>query len=108
MTRLIKSRVSSFREFENDDVAALRSFLEQNNILEQLDIQKRNLVGDMDSIGKLGDQDVVADEQSSLHGAGRNLECLQEEGSDEQGEQESNENGLGVFTKDTLRALLGL
>src|SRR5207247_1218933 len=57
-----------------------------------------------DVVQEFRDQDVVADRQGRHHGAGGDLEGLDDEGPDEEGQDDGDEDGLAVLAPKGLAA----
>lgn len=55
--------------------------------------------GNVDPINEFIHQNMIADLQGWLHGTRRNLEGLNDKGSDEKSEYQSNDDGFKIFTK---------
>jgi hypothetical protein len=79
--------------FEHDDVAVLRVGQGQDDLVGE---------GDMGAVEKLVDEQVVADEQGVEHGARGNLEGLDNEGPDDEGQDQGAGQGFNVFPQHFL------
>lgn len=89
----------------NEVFGRVDGIAEYDNILALgfTDVQKFFIpVRESDPVDKLVDQEVVTNEQRRLHGAGWNLECLNNKRTDHQGQEKSNDNGFGVITDGTF------
>ena len=78
---LHKMLVFLIREFENDDVAALKRAIRQKFLIPGPGAPKNELV----------DQQMVANEQGAFHGGGGNFEGLNDKRGAEQSQDHSNE-----------------